>query len=90
MFMKGSSRRDGYGTRRKFTPKAGRVPWAGKYMLASRRRTPTAGRAAVDTEALVVASRIASMADGEVRQRYHELVDKRLESELTVLERFEL
>jgi Arc/MetJ-type ribon-helix-helix transcriptional regulator len=43
-----------------------------------------------DTEALTVASRIASMADREVRQRYHELVDKRLESELTVLERFEL
>ena len=30
------------------------------------------------------------MADREVRQRYHELVDKRLVSELTVLERFEL
>ena len=30
------------------------------------------------------------MADREVRQRYHELVDKRLGSELTVLERFEL
>lgn len=30
------------------------------------------------------------MAGREVRRRYHELVDKRLESELTVLERFEL
>lgn len=30
------------------------------------------------------------MADREVRQRYHELVDKRIGSELTVLERFEL
>jgi hypothetical protein len=30
------------------------------------------------------------MADPEVRQRYHELVDKRLASELTVRERFEL
>jgi hypothetical protein len=30
------------------------------------------------------------MADREVRKRYHELVDQRLESELTVLERFEL
>ena len=30
------------------------------------------------------------MADREVRQRYHELVDKRLVSKLTVLERFEL
>jgi hypothetical protein len=38
----------------------------------------------------MVASRIASMADREVRQRYHELVDKRLGSELTVLERFEM
>ncbi|SPF47112.1 hypothetical protein SBA4_3630032 [Candidatus Sulfopaludibacter sp. SbA4] len=30
------------------------------------------------------------MADREVRQRYHELVDKDLGSGLTVLERFEL
>jgi hypothetical protein len=36
------------------------------------------------------ASRIASMADREVRQRYHELVDKGLESQLATTERFEL
>ena len=30
------------------------------------------------------------MADREVRQRYHELVDQGLDSGLTVLERFEL
>lgn len=30
------------------------------------------------------------MADRAVRHRYHELVDQRLGSELTVLERFEL
>ncbi len=30
------------------------------------------------------------MADGEVRQRYHDLVDKSLGGELTALERFEL
>jgi hypothetical protein len=30
------------------------------------------------------------MADREVRQRYHELVDKRLQSGLSELERFEL
>lgn len=46
--------------------------------------------APADNEALTVASRIASMADRDVRQRYHELVDKGLESGLTVLERFEM
>jgi len=30
------------------------------------------------------------MADRDVRQRYHDLVDKGLENELTALERFEL
>jgi hypothetical protein len=38
----------------------------------------------------MVASRISWLPDREVRQRYHELVDKRLGSELTILERFEL
>jgi Arc/MetJ-type ribon-helix-helix transcriptional regulator len=51
---------------------------------------PSPAERAIDNDALAVASRIASMADREVRQRYHDLVDKRLESELTVLERFEL
>lgn len=37
-----------------------------------------------------VASRIASMADSEIRGRYHELVDKGLDSALTALERIEL
>jgi uncharacterized protein (DUF433 family) len=39
---------------------------------------------------LAVASRIASMADRDVRQRYHDLADKSLRNGLTVLERFEL
>jgi 2-methylcitrate dehydratase PrpD len=58
--------------------------------MANPRPTSAANHVAVDEEVLAVASRIASMADREVRQRYHELVDKRLGSELTVLERFEL
>ena len=30
------------------------------------------------------------MADPEIRERYHHLVDKSIESELTALERFEM
>ena len=48
------------------------------------------GGAAIPSEAQKTASRIASLPDNELRQRYHELVDKRLTSQLTVLERFEL
>jgi len=67
------------------------VYWSGKQTSTKRRTTPAAKRGATaDSEALTVASRIASMADREVRQRYHELVDKDLGSGLTVLERFEL
>jgi hypothetical protein len=44
----------------------------------------------VNNEALVTACRIASMPDREIRQRYHELVDKGLDGALTALERFEL
>jgi hypothetical protein len=32
----------------------------------------------------------SAMPESEVRQRYHELVDKRLASDLTAMERFEL
>lgn len=88
MHVEGSYHRDRYGTRRDYSS---RVVVTGRYTLTSRRSTATANLdTAADNEAQAVASRIASMADREVRQLYHELVDKRLESELTVLERFEL
>jgi len=37
-----------------------------------------------------VATKVSSMADREVRLRYHELVDKQLAGPLTAMERFEL
>jgi hypothetical protein len=91
MQVKSVYRRNEYGTHRHCLPRAGRGSWSGsKYSATSRRPTPASTDGAVDTDALAVASRIAVMADREVRQRYHELVDKRLVSKLTVLERFEL
>jgi hypothetical protein len=90
MDVKDFHRRVEYSTRRNCAPRSSHRLWPGKYAMPSRRPTPAVNRGAVDTEVLAVASRIASMADREVRQRYHELVDKRLVSELTVLERFEL
>jgi hypothetical protein len=90
MDVKDLHRRGEYGTRRNCAPRSSHRLWPGKYAIPSRRPTPAANRGAVDAEVLAVASRIAVMADREVRQRYHELVDKRLVSELTVLERFEL
>src|ERR1700722_14215901 len=41
-------------------------------------------------EVLAVASRVASMADREAAQRYHELIDKQLDTSLTAAKRFEL
>lgn len=41
-------------------------------------------------EVLGVASRIASMADREIRERYHHLVNKSFEGDLTPMERFEM
>jgi hypothetical protein len=41
-------------------------------------------------EVLDVATKVSSMADREVRLRYHELVDKQLAGPLTAMERFEL
>jgi len=59
----------------------------GKY--AAERRAPVT---AIETSPDVrdVLSKIASMADREVRERYHQLVDERLDRDLTALERFEL
>jgi len=63
----------------------------GKYAPAARKRTHAPnGRAASPSEAQVLASRIASLPDDEVRRRYHQLVDKRLDGDLTALERFEM
>ena len=42
------------------------------------------------TEILSVASRVASMPDGDATQRYHRLIDKQLIAPLTPTERFEL
>ena len=90
MRVKDSYRREGYGTRRDYPSRAD-LSWSDRHTSIRRRSTATADRdTAVDNEAQAVASKIASMADRDVRQRYHELVDKRLGSELTALERFEL
>jgi hypothetical protein len=59
----------------------------------SKSRRRAASSAAFDSnvnEVLAVASSIASMADRDVRDRYHSLVDISFERRLTPMERFEL
>lgn len=58
--------------------------------ISLKKKAPPADRDANIAAVLSVASRIASMADRDVRQRYHDLVDKGMGGELSALERFEL
>jgi hypothetical protein len=60
------------------------------YPTSLKKRAPPAHLDENVAAVLSVASRIASMADRDVRQRYHDLVDKGMGGELTALERFEL
>jgi hypothetical protein len=60
------------------------------YPSGQKKSAPSADRDANVAAVLSVASRIASMADRDVRQRHHDLVDKGMGGELTALERFEL
>jgi hypothetical protein len=55
-----------------------------------RKRSPNPVFDANVHEVLAAASRIASMADREIRERFHHLVDKSIENQLTALERFEM
>lgn len=56
---------------------------------AGERRVP-ASAAATSPDVREVLTRVASMADREVRERYHQIVDERQDRHLTALERFEL
>ena len=89
---KGFYRSDKYmvGAERQCSPRASALAGPGKHTPARRRKAPATAFEANTSQVLAVASRLASMADGEVRQRYHDLVDKSLGGELTALERFEL
>lgn len=87
MHVTESYRRENLATSRKFASR----PWPGKHAPAARRPAHASnGGAATVSEAQRLASRIASLPETEVRQRYHELVDKRLGGDLSAMERFEL
>src|SRR5271165_3683611 len=89
--VRNSYHRNGNVTRGVCSPRVRRASRADKYKSRGRRTSPAPNLdAPADNEALTVASRIASMADRELRQRFHELVDKGLGPGLSVLERFEL
>jgi hypothetical protein len=60
------------------------VCWRGRCPLLLSIPTWRQGRACA------LASKIESMEDCDIRQRYHELVDKRMGGPLTAVERFEL
>ncbi len=86
-----SYRRDKVIPGRDYPPRIGREFRPGNHAAAARRvlRVSSRGVSAI-SDAQRLASRIASLPETEIRQRYHELVDKRLGGDLTVLERFEL
>lgn len=84
-----TSRHERLGPRLKHSPRRESRPSKHTPVMRRTNRAANGGTAAV-SEAQKVASRVACLPDGEVRQRYHELVDKRISSALTVLERFEL
>jgi hypothetical protein len=75
---------------RRCIPRSGTPIQRSRYAATQRKRAPAADLDANVAAVLAVASRIASMGDHDVRQRYHDLVDQGMEGELTALERFEL
>ena len=84
------SRDCGCGLRPQPVLKKGSLAKPIKRMLARPVRASAMDSNLASRKVLALASKIESMEDCDIRQRYHELVDKRMGGPLTAMERFEL